>query len=300
MPGGPRKLRQPAWRCLFFNGFFVSLEVIAFVLFAALLHATWNAIVKAGTDKSLDAALVSAGGAVAALPFLALLPLPAPAAWPFIGVSAILQFAYFQLVAAAYRIGDIGIVYPIMRGVAPLIIVASSGYILGEQLSGGALAGIVTICAGILTLAFEARHSSRQAMILALINACVIATYTYVDGIGARTAGNAISYTLWMALLPPVLLFSWAISRRGAKAVISHVRINWWRGIIGGGGSIGSYGVALWAMTKAPVAMVAALRESSILFALIISVLVLKERASPWRYVAGAVIAAGVLVLRLA
>jgi drug/metabolite transporter (DMT)-like permease len=277
----------------------LSLDVIAFVLFGALLHATWNAIIKAGADKSLDAALVSAGGAVAALPFLPFLPLPLPAAWPFLGVSAILQFVYFQLVAAAYRAGDIGLVYPIMRGVAPLLIVASSGYILGEQLSGGALIGVMTICAGIMTLAFEARHGSRRAMMMALANACVIATYTYVDGIGARTAGNAISYTLWMALLPPVLLFTWALSQRGAAAVAAHVRINWWRGLIGGAGSIGSYGIALWAMTKAPVAMVAALRESAILFALVISVLVLKERASAWRYIAGGLIAAGVLILRL-
>nr|WP_204326432.1 EamA family transporter [Rhizobium lusitanum] len=264
-----------------------------------MLHATWNAIIKAGTDKSLDAALVSAGGAVAALPLLPFLPLPASAAWPFIGASAILQFAYFQLVAAAYRAGDIGLVYPLMRGVAPLIIVSTSSFILKETLSGGALIGTMTICAGILTLAFEARKGSRRAIVLALANAVVIATYTYVDGIGARESGNSISYTLWMALLPPVLLFAWAISQRGVNAVAAHVRYNWWRGLIGGGGSIVSYGLALWAMTKAPVAMVAALRETSILFALVISVVVLKERSSIWRYIAGGIIAAGVLVLRL-
>ncbi|MGV1758015.1 EamA family transporter [Rhizobium sp. P44RR-XXIV] len=277
----------------------MSLDVIALVLFGALLHATWNAIIKAGTDKSLDAALVSAGGAVAALPLLPFLPMPASAAWPFIGASAILQFAYFQLVAAAYRAGDIGLVYPLMRGVAPLIIVSTSSFILKESLSGGALIGTMTICAGILTLAFEARKGSRRAILLALANAIVIATYTYVDGIGARISGNSISYTLWMSLLPPVLLFIWAISQRGINAVAAHIRYNWWRGLIGGGGSIVSYGLALWAMTKAPVAMVAALRETSILFALVISVLVLKERSSIWRYVAGAIIAAGVLVLRL-
>lgn len=277
----------------------MSLDVIALVLFGALLHATWNAIIKAGTDKSLDAALVSAGGAVAALPLLPFLPLPASAAWPFIGASAILQFAYFQLVAAAYRAGDIGLVYPLMRGVAPLIIVSTSSFILKETLSGGALIGTMTICAGILTLAFEARKGSRRAIVLALANAVVIATYTYVDGIGARESGNSISYTLWMALLPPVLLFAWAISQRGVNAVAAHVRYNWWRGLIGGGGSIVSYGLALWAMTKAPVAMVAALRETSILFALVISVIVLKERSSIWRYIAGGIIAAGVLVLRL-
>lgn len=277
----------------------MSLDVIALVLFGALLHATWNAIIKAGTDKSLDAALVSAGGAVAALPLLPFLPLPASAAWPFIGASAILQFAYFQLVAAAYRAGDIGLVYPLMRGVAPLIIVSTSSFILKESLSGGALIGTMTICGGILTLAFEARKGSRRAIVLALANAVVIATYTYVDGIGARISGNSVSYTLWMALLPPILLFAWAISQRGINAVAAHVRYNWWRGLIGGGGSIASYGLALWAMTKAPVAMVAALRETSILFALVISVLVLKERSSIWRYIAGAIIAGGVLVLRL-
>ncbi|OEC93163.1 MULTISPECIES: EamA family transporter [unclassified Rhizobium] len=277
----------------------MSLDVIALVLFGALLHATWNAIIKAGTDKSLDAALVSAGGAVAALPLLPFLPLPASAAWPFIGASAILQFAYFQLVAAAYRAGDIGLVYPLMRGVAPLIIVSTSSFILKETLSGGALIGTMTICAGILTLAFEARKGSRRAIVLALANAVVIATYTYVDGIGARISDNSVSYTLWMALLPPILLFAWAISQRGINAVTAHVRYNWWRGLIGGGGSIASYGLALWAMTKAPVAMVAALRETSILFALVISVVVLKERSSIWRYIAGAIIAGGVLVLRL-
>ncbi len=121
---------------------------------------------------------------------------------------------------------------------------------------------------------------------LSLANACVIASYTYVDGIGARISGNAVSYTLWMSLLPPVLLFSWAVSQRGTVAVVRHVRRNWWRGLIGGAYSIASYGLALWAMTKAPVATVAALRETAILFALVISITVFKEKASIWRYVA--------------
>ena len=128
----------------------------------------------------------------------------------------------------------------------------------------------------------------------------VIAAYTFVDGAGARVSGNAISYTLWMALLPPVLLFAWAFWRRGALPVILHVKYTWKRGLFGGASSIASYGLALWAMTKAPVATVAALRETAILFALVISVVVLKEKASIWRYIAGAIIAAGVLVLKLA
>ncbi|MCF3639475.1 DMT family transporter [Rhizobium sp. TRM95111] len=277
----------------------MPLDVIALVLLGAALHATWNAIVKAGSDKTLDAAMIALGAGAFGLAFLPFVPLPHAASWPFVLVSAVLQFAYFQLVGAAYRAGDIGLVYPLMRGAAPLIVAATSGIVLGEHLTAGALAGILVISAGVLTLAFEARHGGRHAMLLALANAAVIASYTFVDGIGARLSGNAASYTLWMALLPPVLLFSWAIHRRGLPAVTTHIRRNWRRGLIGGGGSLASYGLALWAMTKAPVATVAALRETAILFALVISVVVLKEKAGVWRYVAGATIAAGVLVLRL-
>lgn len=274
-------------------------DVLLLVLLGAALHATWNAIVKAGTDKSLDAAMVALGAGAVGLVFLPFVPLPKPQAWPFILASAFLQFAYFQLVAAAYRAGDIGLVYPLMRGVAPLVVAATSGIVLGEHLSPAAATGILVISLGVLTLAFESRHGGRRAILLALANALVIATYTFVDGAGARVSGNSISYTLWMSLLPPVLLFGWAVARRGSAAVWSHVRRNWGRGLFGGAGSIASYGLALWAMTKAPVATVAALRETAILFALLISVFILKEKASLWRYIAGAVIAAGVLVLRL-
>ncbi|MCP8895614.1 DMT family transporter [Shinella daejeonensis] len=278
----------------------MPLDVLFLVLFGAALHATWNAIVKAGTDKSLDAAMIALGAGAVGLVFLPFVPLPAPGAFPFILVSAFLQFAYFQLVAAAYRAGDIGLVYPLMRGGAPLIVAATSGLVLGEHLSTASMAGVLVISLGVLTLAFESRHGDRRAVLLALANAVVIATYTFVDGAGARISGNAISYTLWMSLLPPVLLFGWAVFRRGAAAVRHHVRHNWRRGLFGGAGSIASYGLALWAMTKAPVATVAALRETAILFALLISVFILREKASVWRYLAGGVIAAGVLVLKLA
>ncbi|WP_440982199.1 EamA family transporter [Shinella sumterensis] len=275
-------------------------DVLLLVLLGAALHATWNALVKSGTDKSLDAAMVALGAGAVGLFFLPFVPLPKPEAWPFILVSAVLQFAYFQLVAAAYRAGDIGLVYPLMRGVAPLIVAMTSGLVLGEHLTTTAMAGVLVISAGVLTLALESRRGGRHAILLALANAVVIATYTFVDGAGARVSGNAISYTLWMALLPPVLLFAWAIARRGTAPVWNHVRRNWARGLFGGAGSIASYGLALWAMTRAPVATVAALRETAILFALLISVFILKEKASIWRYVAGAVIACGVLVLKLA
>ncbi len=277
----------------------MPVDVLLLVLLGAIFHASWNALVKSGTEKALDATLVAAGAAACSIPFLPFLPLPGAVALPFLFVSAVLQFAYFRLVAAAYTVGDIGLVYPIMRGVAPLIVAASSNLFLGEALSTASIAGIAVISAGILTLAFEARHGGRNAILLALANAVVIAGYTFVDGVGARLSTSAISYTLWMSLLPPLLLFSWALYQRGWERVSTHVRRHWWRGLAGGAGSILSYGLALWAMTKAPVAVVAALRETSILFAIVISVLILKEKASLWRYIAGATIASGVLIMRL-
>ncbi|KIQ01421.1 membrane protein [Agrobacterium tumefaciens] len=277
----------------------MSLDVLLLVLLGALLHAGWNALVKSGADKALDASLIAAGAAACSIPFLPFVPMPGSAALPFLVLSAVLQFTYFRLVAAAYTVGDIGLVYPIMRGVAPLIVAASSNLFLGETLSPAAIVGIAIISSGILTLALEARSGGRRPILLALANSVVIAGYTFVDGVGARLSTSPLSYTLWMSLLPPMMLFSWAFYQRGWQPVATHVRQHWWRGLAGGAGSILSYGLALWAMTKAPVAVVAALRETSILFAIVISVVILNEKASLWRYLAGGVIALGVLTMRL-
>jgi drug/metabolite transporter (DMT)-like permease len=151
----------------------------------------------------------------------------------------------------------------------------------------------------VLAIAADFRGGHKEAVAVALLNAVVISLYTYVDGVGARTAGNPIAYTLWICILPPIPLFAFAFMRRGISPVLEHVRRTWRRGLLGGIGSVASYGLALYAMTRAPIAAVAALRETSILFALLISVLVLREKASPWRYVAGAMICAGALTMKL-
>jgi len=279
----------------------MPIEIVLLVLVGAALHATWNALVKSGTDKELDSSMIALGAAVAslfALPFLSM-RLPHPGAWPFILASICVHFTYYRLVGAAYRHGDIGLVYPLMRGVAPLIVATTSGAVLSETLSLTMYAGVVAICAGVLTLAADFRSGNKMAVGVAILNAFVIALYTYIDGVGAREAGDPITYTLWICILPPLLLFPFAFVRRGVKPVLAHVRRTWRRGLFGGTGSVVSYGLALFAMTKAPIAAVAALRETSILFALIISVVFLKERASVWRYVAGGMIALGALIMKL-
>ena len=278
----------------------MPLDTILLVLCGAALHATWNALVKSGTDKQLDSIMVALGASFASICALPFLPMPNAEAWPFVIGSVCIHFTYYQLVGAAYRHGDIGLVYPLMRGVAPLIVATTSGSILGEHLSPMIFAGVMLICVGVLTIAMDFRHGHGKAIWIALANAVVISLYTYVDGVGARLAGNPISYTLWICILPPIPLFAFAFFMRGVFPVLLHVRLTWRRGLFGGVGSLGSYGLALYAMTRAPIAAVAALRETSIFFALLISIFILKENASPWRYVAGVMICAGALAMKLA
>jgi len=277
----------------------MSLSVILLVLFAACLHATWNAIVKSGSDKMLDSSMIALGASFTALCVLPFLPAPSMNSWPYVLASVVIHFAYYQLVGLAYKTGDIGLAYPLMRGVAPMIVASTSGLILGESLSSVAIAGVAVISTGVVTLAFESGLKNRSSLLFALLNAVVIATYTYIDGTGSRASGNPIAYTIWISILPPIPLFAFAIWQRGLVPVRRHIRINWWRGLIGGAGSITSYGLALWAMSQAPIALVAALRETSILFALLISIFILKEKPGKWRILAGVIIGAGALVLKL-
>lgn len=272
-------------------------SVFLLVLFAAALHATWNAIVKGAGDKFASAVAICLGAALigaAALPFVAQ---PARASWPYLGISALLQTVYFTLVAAAYRGADMSLAYPVMRGGAPMIVAIASGLAFGEVLPPLGWLGILLISAGILSMAVV-RSGQRAGLGLAMLNMLVIATYTINDGIGARASGAPAGYTLWLCLLtaPPVMAVAFAL--RG-PAVLGQLRRVWRDGLLGGAGTLTSYGVALWAMTLAPVALVAALRETSILFATAISFLVLGEHIGPRRVLAVLLIAAGAAALRL-
>lgn len=239
-------------------------------------------------------------GAIAAalLPFLAM---PARASLPHLGVSAVLQVVYFVLVAAAYRAADMSYAYPLMRGTAPLIVAVLSGVVLGEVLTPGAWAGVALICGSVLALTLLNRRAGGNllATAFALGNATVIAAYTLVDGAGARLSGQVASYTLWLSLLTAPPLLGWAAWRHG-PALLPYLRARWWVGLGAGAATLGSYGLAHWAMTRAPVAATAALRETSILFGMVIAALVLKERVGPARLAAGAAIALGAATLRLA
>lgn len=275
------------------------MSVLAFniVLLAAALHATWNAIVKGGKDKLLTTVLIMLGSALVSVVALPVMALPDRASWPYLAASTVLQVVYFVMVASTYRIADMSLAYPLMRGTAPVMVTLASVPVLGEALPATGLGGIGLICLGILAMALGAR-GDRRGMAMALATACVIASYTMIDGVGARLSGDAVSYTLWLNLFSGLPFGLWLLARRPA-GFRAYLRGNWHLGLIGGFGTLASYGLALWAMTQAPIALVAALRETSILFATLISALVLKERVTPRRALAAVLILAGAVAIRL-
>ncbi len=273
--------------------------VFGMLLFAALLHATWNGIVKGADDKFLTTIMVTASAALLAAVALPFLPQPARASWPFIVASAVCQVTYLVLLARVYAVGDMSLAYPLMRGTAPLLVALAGAFRIGESLSGAAWFGVGLMCSGIFAMAAGGWRGGGRGTRLALLNAVVIAGYTLVDGFGVRRSGAPIAYTLWGFLLTGVPLAGWAIVVRRAafaRSIMRHGHV----GLIGCLATVTSYGIALWAMTVAPIAVVAALRETSILFGVAISGLVLRERITPARLAAAALIASGVATLRLA
>ncbi|GGA92523.1 membrane protein [Brucella endophytica] len=280
----------------------MSGTVVLLVLFGAFLNASWNAVVKSSGDKFLNAVIVvGAAGLIAALalPFLAA---PDRASWPFLAMSMVLQVIYLCLVAAAYESGDMSQAYPIMRGTPPLLVALVSGPLIGEVLPAARWVGIAFISGGVLALAFEARrraaHGNGRTTAIALVNAMFIAGYTLVDGIGVRKSGAPVAYTMWVFVLNAAPLVLWTLLRHRER-IWPHLQGRWSLAFIGGVGTLGSYGLALWAMTLAPIAVVSALRETSILFAILLSALFLKERIGWQRILAALLIVIGVVIIRL-
>jgi phosphonate utilization associated putative membrane protein len=286
----------------------VSGPIVLAVLLGALLHAAWNALIKSGADKPLDTALVHSMGIFIAVPLVMITGLPPLAAWPYMATSLLIHIAYYIALAGAYKHGDLSLTYPVMRGCAPLLVAMGSATFIGEAISMTAWVGVALLCAGVVTLglsrpALRENDESRRnkALGFALANAAVIALYTVVDGIGVRVAGNALAYVATLFLfdgIPYMLLVLWR--RPGQRRVaLAYMAGRWRLALIGSAASLGSYGIALWAMTRAPVAIVAALRETSVLFAALIGTLFLREGFG-WQRAAGTlIIVAGVVVLRL-
>ncbi len=280
--------------------------VVTAVLFGALLHASWNALIKSGRDAQLDTALIHLLGCGVGAVLVAIVGLPPVAALPWLAASVVIHVGYYITLVGAYRHGELGFAYPIMRGSAPLLVALMSGQLIGEHLPPAAWLGVAGISAGVLAIGLtrSARHggSRRHALAYALANAAIIASYTIVDGLGVRASGHALRYVALLFLVDGAPYFAIVMWQRRAALAPSfaYMRERWPVALIGACASLGAYGIALWAMTKAPVASVAALRETSVLFAALIGVVVLKERFRLQRALGTGAVVIGVMALRLA
>jgi drug/metabolite transporter (DMT)-like permease len=277
----------------------MTITIMAAVLFGAFLHALWNALVRSSQDRLLDTGLIVAGSTAIGACLLPFVPLPSVQSLPYLAASAAIHTAYFFLVARAYGKGQLSAVYPIMRGTAPLISTIAAALLLKEYPSPSGWAGVILIFCGIILLSLDSLRlsESRASILPALFNACVIVLYTLVDGIGIRLSGHALSYTGWVFFING-LVFILILAARDREATAVYFRQRWRRGLFGGICTFGSYGLALWAMTAAPIAMVAALRETSVIFALLIAAIFLKERITPMRYVSVLTVTAGALAIK--
>ena len=262
------------------------------VLTSALLHATWNAMLRGGRDRLWSLTVMSFATTVVAAAWAIAAPLPAPPAWPWLAASAVLQLGYGVFLVEAYRFGDLGQVYPVARGAAPLIVTLAAAVIARERPSGSSLTGILLIAAGVIGLTSRVNSANRRSLLLAMVTGAFIAAYTTVDGIGARRAGNAGAYTAWLFLLYGALMPAWFVALRGIGGVRA-LGADTYRAMACGALSLLTYAIVIYALTRAPLGAVAALRETGVVFAAILGHLFLGERLSARRLVACVVIAVG-------
>jgi drug/metabolite transporter (DMT)-like permease len=276
--------------------------VFAAVLFAAACHAGWNAAIKRGLDPLAATVSIAIGSAVVAIPLLFVTGLPITAAWPWVIASVLIHLFYFAGLIESYRAGDMGQVYPIARGSAPLLTAAGTALLIGEHTAPVAWLGIVLLAGGVILLSLRGGRDlaqlDRRAVGFALFTAVTICAYSLVDGIGARTAGNAHAYTAAMFLGNGIIMTAYGFARRGTGALASMMP-HWRIGLIGGALSYVAYAIVIWAMTVAPIAIVAALRETSVLFGALIAVVVLREPLRAVRIVAAVAIVIGLALIRL-
>jgi drug/metabolite transporter (DMT)-like permease len=276
------------------------MPVVPVVLVAAALHATWNAIVKPAEDRLATMAAIGVASVLICLPVALLASAPKAASWPELAASAIVHGVYELLLIATYREGDFNQVYPVARGTAPPTVAIAAGIVAGETLSGAQVAGVLAVSGGLFALATGRRRGSRTALRLAMLTGLAIASYTVLDGIGVRKSGSPVGYTAWLfcangVMMPLALL---AVRKRSAQRLRIPPAILK-RGMVAGAISVLAYGLVLWAQTKGALAVVAALRETSVVFAALIGAVVFREHLPVRRLLASAAIGAGAALLAL-
>jgi drug/metabolite transporter (DMT)-like permease len=264
------------------------------VLAAAVTHASWNAIAHRITDKLVGFTLIAGGGALIGIVMVPFVPFPAAGAWPYLIVSAIVHVAYYALLMRSFRLGDFGQAYPLARGTAPLVVTLLAAVFAHEVPDGWAAAGIAVSCAGLTGVALWGLRDNRPnwpAIVAALATGLTIAAYTVVDGLGVRVSGSSLGYIAWLMAVEGVAVPLYALHRRRGE-LLTALRPFAALGLLGAALSVSAYGLVLWAQTRAALAPIAALRESSVIVGAAIGAVFFKERFGAPR-----IAAAGLLVI---
>ncbi|MFE1768388.1 DMT family transporter [Streptomyces angustmyceticus] len=272
--------------------------VVAAVLLAAVTHASWNAIAHGIRDQLLAFTLVGGGGALCGLAMAAVTPLPAAGAWPFLLASAVLHIVYQVLLMQSFRLGEFGQMYPIARGTAPLVVTVLAAVFVHEVPDAWALAGVALASAGLVGVALWGIRGSGTkphwpALVAALATGLAIASYTTVDGLGVRASGTSLGYIAWLMILEGIVIPAYALATR-RRRLLTELRPIALRGLAGGVLSVFAYGLVLWAQTRAPLAPIAALRESSIIVGAAIGAVFFKERFGAPRIAAAGLMVIGI------
>lgn len=278
----------------------MSIEIVLLVLVAAALNAGWNALIKVSGDRIASMAVVTLLGSLVSLLALPFVDIPDPASWPFLAAAILIHTAYHFALSAAYNHGDLGQVYPIARGSAPLLVALGAAIFAGEVLGIIPLFGVIFLAVGVMALALDRRAglgSNPRAVLLALGTGIFIASYTLVDGLGGRQAGSAIGFAVFLTIGDGLLTFVIALMWK-ARAIGHVARTSFVPALLAGGMQVGSYWIIIVAMALAPLGMVSALRETSVLFAALISTFILKEGFGVWRFVSAGLIAGGIALTR--
>lgn len=274
----------------------MSTTVIALALFAAILHASWNAFLRTGADRLWTVTVMSFSSTLVAIPFAVFHALPAVAAWPYVVLSAGLQVGYSVFLVAAYRYGELGQVYPIVRGSVPLLVTLGGYFLAGQQLTGPEILGVTLVAGGIMGLSLGKGRASTISILYALATGAIIAAYATVDAIGVRAAGDSGAYTAWVLVLYGALLPATFVVLRGRLAV-DFGTAETWKAMGGGLFALLAYGVVVAAFALGPAGPITAIRETSVVFAAFIGRLFLGEALSPRRVGACAVVALGAICL---
>lgn len=271
-------------------------HLVLLILFAALLHAGWNALLRGGADRLWSMTVMCVAVAIASAAVAVSTAPPARASWVYAVLSALLHVGYNLFLVKSYQAGDLGKTYPIARGSSPILVTIGAALFAGEQVGAAALLGVVLVSGGIVSLAFKGCKLAAPSLPYALGTGCFIAAYSVVDGIGVRLSGAPIAYTAWMCVLWGVLMPAVYAGRRGAASLFA-IRPGFFTAFAGGLVSLLAYGIVIYAMSGAPMGAVSALRETSVLFAALIGYFFLGEALTVPKLLACAAIAAGTILI---